>query len=825
MQRTKLTNGLLLSGVLLLSSCAQDPIPVSKQETYNRDFIKSFGVFDPNHDWNLAQHSSITVTTSAPTDIKVYADVKGVRYTFGNFTNVNGTQTLGVDVPHSVKDLIVRANGRAYTVALEGTVDIDPAPDSNGEGGEGTGTTTTANGVKLSDGSDPLKPLTVTYNTNESSWLTRRGDYVAKYGEILPEAKASLSSPDVDLNFRFHAEAGKTVTIYPAFWNTYRTNTLGIFFTSPSGQYIEQDLYTIKSDDVIEKWEFDWEATAEANHYLKSDDLKPYFEKMGLETPVTSLTDEQVAQVIVLMRADGYDIKTFDLQPDGQAKWTGTKWKNNSTSLTGGNFTLDVDNLKPEDFKKRYFVFKGFNVTFPYDVDFGMYIHNGDLKLYSESWKNNIDFTLDTTFPYEVINKERVYDTETKVAPYKPAFTATFTRDDLEDDHARRVCFEDWVQAIGDYDLNDMVFYVSGVEDRDVTIEDDPWVDNYYEWIIATEDLGDNDFDFNDVVFGVHNVKYDAATNKSTVRVRALAAGGTLPVYLYHKDYEGGQTPLQPEGAKTAEFHTGWFHGQHTSSTVVNAQSYRVVGKQMEFEVPGEFTMSCQKGVTDQNMGGFTVRVDYPNKKEYITAPNLEANIGEAPQMICVPKEWCWPKERIHILDVYEKFKEWVADADCNDWHLTPDDPSKVWARNDIPTAPGPGGNQGGSSDPSTPTTPGTLCTGTIAANPNEHSSSGVDVIYTFGEDVITDATTEITLHVSGMRNVNSLDVVKGSSWNSIQDSSNSVQVGYSDNKSIKLKGTEIGWLKENRQFTIVYYFDSDKVDTTMNPTVYIEAK
>ena len=102
----------------------------------------------------------------------------------------------------------------------------------------------------------------------------------------------------------------------------------------------------------------------------------------------------------------------------------------------------------------------------------------------------------------------------------------------------RYLAFEDWPSTSGFEskmaDLNDLVFIIDESEPYStlIDIEHGDKISAPWEWVVAAEDLGTtDDFDFNDVVFGVSNYKEDA-DGKATVDVRALASGGTLPVYL-----------------------------------------------------------------------------------------------------------------------------------------------------------------------------------------------------------------------------------------------------------------------------------------------------
>jgi hypothetical protein len=181
-------------------------------------------------------------------------------------------------------------------------------------------------------------------------------------------------------------------------------------------------------------------------------------------------------------------------------------------------------------------------------------------------------------------------------------------------------------------------------------------------WIIAAEDLGHNDFDFNDVVFGVIN--YKVSGYKGTVEIVPLAAGGTRPIHILYKgkEIDGG------------EFHS-WFEGNHTSATPINVGGYSAKGISRTLEVGTDFTMSCVDG--ESNMGGFAIRVDKPGEQTSTTinAPDFNAGVLEAPQMICVPQTWQWPSEQTPITDAYRDFTAWCADQTAaTDWHTRPEE-------------------------------------------------------------------------------------------------------------------------------------------------------
>lgn len=262
----------------------------------------------------------------------------------------------------------------------------------------------------------------------------------------------------------------------------------------------------------------------------------------------------------------------------------------------------------------------------------------------------------------------------------------------------RYMSFEDGVigdtysRSSCDFDMQDFVFIIDNADPEyddpieEIVTPDDPKTEEW-EWIIACEDLGTNDFDFNDVVFSVSYPKTEITEGqeKKTVKVTALAAGGTLPVYLSYGDAENY---LKPEGASSAEFHS-WF-GDYPSSHIINVKGTRATGKSVTIDVPANFTMSCTDRVANGNMGGFIVTVKHSDKNVQIIATNPKFDqtknpelIGTAPQMICVPAEWCWPTENTFILDVYEHFSKWCENPDQNEhWHSEANRaPSGYWKR------------------------------------------------------------------------------------------------------------------------------------------------
>lgn len=163
-------------------------------------------------------------------------------------------------------------------------------------------------------------------------------------------------------------------------------------------------------------------------------------------------------------------------------------------------------------------------------------------------------------------------------------------------------------------------------------------------WILAVEDLGTtDDYDFNDAVIGVERI-----AGTTTAKITPLAAGGTLPIHLMHD----GKVVSE-------ELHSYWGKTDDGEGNypMINTQSEGKPGESFEVEVGREFSLA---EYTDEQMGGFNIQVNNVPNTTIIVPPHA----GEAPQMICVPYNWSWPKERVRIDFAYPGFSKWSSDSD-----------------------------------------------------------------------------------------------------------------------------------------------------------------
>lgn len=299
------------------------------------------------------------------------------------------------------------------------------------------------------------------------------------------------------------------------------------------------------------------------------------------------------------------------------AGWSSVEWDNfvapERNSLFGISIKGKIDTSKGINSR-------GFTLDLPYGTRYGFYV-----KVNKNSWGK-----------YDAI-----YYTDANLNDDKRDMAAYF-KQEMENGTTRTfVGFED--QAGDVRDLNDLMLMI---DPSPIVIDND-----VQEWIIAAEDLGaTDDYDFNDVVFSVKH-----ASGQSTATVTPLAAGGSKETYLYRNGVRIGDS----------EFHIllGGSMKEDGTYSFVNTESVGAAGNPITIDVPVDFSLAYGD---DMNMGGFSLQID--GHSTVVTSPGK----GDAPQMICVPAGWKWPKEFVRIDVAYPDFGKWGANYTSSEWYNNP---------------------------------------------------------------------------------------------------------------------------------------------------------
>ena len=664
-----------------------------KDLKYVQEFKAAYGDIDPDQDWNLAERTSVTVSTSRTSTITIFAAVGNQYAIVGQYEDISGSQELGIDVPEGTTKLIVSDGETAQPTTPGGAVSFDAA---------GVKTRT----VYETEGAVNIQKITA------PEGVTIGGKVYPMYKEITAQDYEDLADPHVgavpeigtghraeqdgncytNLNRVTHdfsyVSTGKFV-VYPYYWVTSNTNTIGIYYYD-NGNLVELPLYSIKSGNELQYyvpssqapfWQdiFDFTDARNARGYdwaaagYTSENFKPavYVEN---EYVAGQWDLQQVAQILV--------------EPDGS-------WNN----YTGA----DCNQIFSNTFGATVARGQGIVVDIPVGTVFGMYLQTADnFKCYSQSSLN----TSDACGPGVTDDGLNLKNSVKNDDSLHPSYASTF-----HVGNQMFLGFEDWKNQWedSDMDFNDVVLAFSGATPTIINEDPKPAA----TWILACEDLGGTfDYDFNDVVLKIEHV-----SGKELATITPLAAGGTLASYLFFED------PLSDANEVSfGEIHQLFGRSPEKSGSYepINVGSGRrgAEGQSITFAVNKNWTMAYytsenfktssqySKNGKSINMGGFGIRV-LPRGAEPLTGAIVsydpafgEASVvaapglGNVPEMICIPYSfvqlntpeagkqtetvWAWPVEYQPIADnkgagAYPQFAQWVRDyTKATDWYKYP---------------------------------------------------------------------------------------------------------------------------------------------------------
>ena len=214
--------------------------------------------------------------------------------------------------------------------------------------------------------------------------------------------------------------------------------------------------------------------------------------------------------------------------------------------------------------------------------------------------------------------------------------------------------FDYIVKKVGGYYYVGFSFKANG-QNPNEKVEGD---NNYDDWIvrivpakmkgeedkntqrIIVEDLGSiGDFDYNDLVFDAYVYNQNGQT---WAKIKLLAAGGTLPVYICGCD-------------EKVEVHDKF--GVSTT-TMVNTKKGTVDKSYVEFTIKLKNQVSSSFNAND-----IEVKVD--NNGNVIP---LTSNVGKAPEKICVDNSFVWCDEKVNVKTVYPNFSRYVSNPSIGKW-------------------------------------------------------------------------------------------------------------------------------------------------------------
>lgn len=216
-----------------------------QQISFIKNFKEIYGEVDPTQDWNLAERANVTVTTTKPSQVKIYAKANDAYKLVGDYKDVVGTRTLGFDVIEGTTEIMVSNGTNAAFTTVGESVSL--------------GGTRTVIGAGRDDGNN-IVGVSVDAEYTKASY-----DYVTAVMNIIPEdesIKVEEGQPRNNLNKvtqDFYFVSQGPFKFYPIFWNTSSKNTLGVYWRDDNGDYHLQKVYISKEGEELAEYKIDEE--------------------------------------------------------------------------------------------------------------------------------------------------------------------------------------------------------------------------------------------------------------------------------------------------------------------------------------------------------------------------------------------------------------------------------------------------------------------------------------------------------------------------------------------------------------------------------------
>lgn len=713
----------LTLGVSALYSCQDAPMKPDKREEYNREFIKQVGVPGSGHDFNMATQVRAGMALRLPEaqTICVYDRMPGADgcQIAARFSVSSAKSGFLFDFPKSLDRAFVQVLDADGHPVLSGYMPIvDGVLNIGGTASREAGSASDITCTPISNWNEMNSFDTFSFNLpcNRAYWIDERGwnessdnkSTVAPFMNLYGLSRGNF--PDNALAPQFKPEDdGRTMSDLASIvgkkgvfhegneggTNLYKyANILdpasGIVYTANGGEIELEYAYGAGIFDNMMGY-FYYNEGATAAEIMNA----PKFILMYDASPWTNLQRED------FYNQGKNDYENFSKYDGTDSSGKTGNWNgivNRAGMLPANDMARyeekpQINNLryKPSFHKLVYYPVKNGvpdtsagQYEFPKGTKVGFFIicqghgkfkycgQGAGMKIgvndirFSIPWMNQLIGNLHDSHSGENYSPVDVNLASATISGFVPKMS--FVTYDWNGETIMGV--EDGSWGASDHDMNDILFFVHGIEPTDN--EDLAKYPTAQSWVVACEDLGSTgDFDFNDVVFGVSYVATDAF-NK-TLEITPLAAGGTLPVQLHLQG-----RPI----SQTWNLH---FEGVSNPNAVVNAGpgSHHNGMKGISFtvdDIPQNFTLSADlfhHGEEANPMGGFSLLItnDANHTQAWVKAPGADGEDAVAPQMLLLPIGWQWPTEHTAIYKAYPGtsdgipgFKDWINNSDLNSW-------------------------------------------------------------------------------------------------------------------------------------------------------------
>lgn len=652
------------------------------KEQFAEQFQKMFGKIDPQQDWNMATQVVANVNTDIPVSVSIYnvSPINNNSVLLTSKQNVSNGTSIKFDVPEYYNKVYVVANRNGidikadYYDVVDGKIDIALSSITTRAASNPSpvrfGTALTDDYMKvIQDNHNYWPSLQVNEYNNSVNYNQLYSTYPLTNVETSAGGSVMISDIDaiVGKGGVFNERNGMRAECNLSKWYSELNAEKGAEYILAEDGPVEFDIMyggTVKHNQI---------------GYFYYSDGTPYEEAIRMPHYVIgSCRPQDNVKVNDVAMASGEGMRLPGLVDSydatgADAKLTGTHYKLTYFGENG----LDQENASYTFKAGTHVVF--FMVQDGYKADSPNGFNPGIANGYGANIENSVPkfnafenkYWLDNADGHS-INNWHTGDNATC-----PQLTGELAAVTYRWGGMTILGFEDR----DEYDMNDILFFIHGKFSNEIK-ELKEEIDTY-EWMVACEDLGStDDYDFNDVVFGVkhyissktmYSKYYDehgtlvstglpVIINKTNyLMVTPKAAGGTLKSNVYYGEKNLGEihTLLNVDAKETYE------SMESGSMPILNARTLSYTGTPVIIELAedAEFSMaSIANGVKE--VAGFSIKVEDTNKAVKISAPDA----GEAPQMLILPIGWDWPTEQTPITTAYPDFKTWVSTAEENGW-------------------------------------------------------------------------------------------------------------------------------------------------------------
>ncbi len=291
-------------------------------------------------------------------------------------------------------------------------------------------------------------------------------------------------------------------------------------------------------------------------------------------------------------------------------------------------------------------------------------------------------------------------------------FVATYNRQDyIEGAESQQfLCFEDWMGTATNFDLNDVVFTIKGL-DKSTIIDQDAINEAA---MLVCEDLSLYDFDFNDIALKLNYyekikktyikdasgkvVNVQVADPVIELTVTPMAAGGAYKSDVYY-GIPSSTTGTTAESTDPTAGQTKWGEIHEllggSAPTIINAGAKFPEGGEGTPKIIGNAELPAKNVGTEDGQyptflsqlfaqGFFTIVGSHDGVANKIITNNSYTETGNAPQMMLLPVTFEWPQEMHAIKLAYTGFMDWVEDVTKTGWIYDTQVPDSVTDRGDF---------------------------------------------------------------------------------------------------------------------------------------------